>query len=113
MQNFIFGLQNIAYSIQLTLTLMLRQQLIWGFVLGFAASTLVHLIVLSDHPEQLRYMLTQTAPESFLQLTDRQPNGTYTASYSYFRREHNRVRIIFYSTIFAFLVVVAIALLKY
>lgn len=113
MQNFLFGLQNMGYSLQLTVGLLLRQQLIWGFLLGFAASTLVHFIIISDHPEYIRYILTHSAPESFLRLTERNPNGTYTLSYSYFRREHNRVRLVFYSTIGVFLVVVAIALLKY
>ncbi|MBU1167126.1 hypothetical protein KKC60_01815 [Patescibacteria group bacterium] len=113
MDNFIFSLQNIAYNINITISALLRHQLIWGFALGFAASTLIHLFVITSNPRMLPTLITKKPAESFASLSTRNKKGTYDVPYSAFKREYDRVRIVLYSVLLAFLVVVIIALVRY
>lgn len=112
MENFIFGIESIGYNINDTIIALFRHPLVWGFVLGFGASTLVHLFVVVDKPGVLPKMITKKPSEAFQELQETDKEGTYMVSYSKFQQEANRVRIIFYSVVLAFLIIVIITLLR-
>ena len=113
MENFVFGLQALASDIKITTLALLRHQMMWGFGVGFVASTMVHAFVVTDNPRQIPAMLTRDTRDSFISVMPQAPDGTYQVSYTAFQRDYNRVRIIFYSLLLAFLAVVGIALLRY
>lgn len=113
LENFAFGLQAIAHSLTINVGALLHHPMLWGFAIGFSASTFIHAFIVSDNPRAIPQMLTKPALDTFKRVSPRLPDGTYCIPYSQFQREYNRVRIVFYSTFFAFLTVVGIALLRY
>lgn len=113
MENFAFGIKALAYSIALTISALLHHPMLWGFAIGFSASTLIHAFIVSDNPRAIPQMLTKPAPDTFKRISPRLPDGTYCIPYSQFQREYNRVRVAFYSAFLAFLAVISIALLRY
>lgn len=112
MENFLFGIESIGDNINDTTIALLRHPLVWGFVLGFGASALVHFFVVVEKPGTLPKMLSKKPADVFQEIQQMNKDGTYDVSYSKFQREVNRVRIIFYSVVLAFLVVVIITLLQ-
>ena len=113
MDQFTFSVQALATSLKLTTLALLRHQVMWGFSLGFVASTLVYAFIVSENPRSLPTLLTQNERDSFLALANKTPQGTFKTSFLNFQREYNKMRFIFYTAVLAFLVVVAIALLRY
>ena len=49
MDNLLLGLHNIWMNTLTSLSRLLHEQLVWGFVLGFVASTMIHLFIMSAH----------------------------------------------------------------
>ena len=113
MENFVFGLQNIAMNISSFIPRMFFHPTIQGFLIGFAIATLINILLSSQAISTIPYMLTKKAPKSFEKIASKNPKGTYLISYSTFLHEYNQVRTSFYFAISLFLVVVTIALLKY
>lgn len=113
MDNFIFGAQNVAYNIKITLISLFQHQMVWGFAIGFSASTIIHLFIIADRPKDIPQIIRKSAPESFAALAKRDKKGTYQMSYSGFQNEYNRVRVLFYSSLLIFLIIIAIALIRY
>ncbi len=113
MDNFTFSLQALATSLKLTTLALLRHQVMWGFALGLVASTLVYAFVASENPRCIPAMMTRDERDAFMALAVRSPQGTYKTSFLSFQREYNKIRFIFYTALLAFLLVVAIALLRY
>jgi hypothetical protein len=113
MENFLFGIENIATNINSTTVALFRHPLVWGFILGFGASTLVHLFIVVDKPGVLPKMIAQKPTQSFREIASQNKSGVYSESYSKFRQEVNRVRIIFYSVMLAFLIIVIISLIRF
>ena len=112
MENFFFGIESIGANINDTIIVLLRHPLVWGFVLGFGASALVHFFVVIDKPGTLPKMLSKNPVTAFQEIQETNKSGVYNTSYSNFRLEVNRVRIIFYSVVLAFLIIVIITLIK-
>mgnify|MGYP001579194709 CR=1 FL=1 len=113
LENFAFGIKALAYSIAFTVYAFLHHPVLWGFAIGFGASTLIHAFIVSDNPRAIKHILTKPAPDSFKRVAPRLADGTYCIPYSQFQREYNRVRIVFYSAFLVFLGVIGIALLRY
>lgn len=113
MENFIFGLQNIAYNISNTIFAIMRQHLVWGFAIGFGISTMVHLFLMTENPRHIPTILFHKQAKSFSQLAPRDANGSFQISYTQFQAEYNKTKTLFYLTLCAFLGVVIIALLRY
>lgn len=113
MDTVIPALQSVGHAIHLTLVEIALQDATWGFVTGFLAATGIFAVITSENPSHLPILLTRSEYASFNQVAPRSEDGRFTASYTAFEREYNRVRIVFYLALFAFLVVVAIALLRY
>lgn len=113
MDNFFFGLHSLGFGMYHNIIIILQHQLVWGFVLGFAASTIVHLLVSTEQPKHIPHMLTKTLPGAFLEIAPKNSKGTYELSYTKFEHEYHHVRAIFYSVILAFLIVMAIAMVRY
>lgn len=113
MDNFIYGLQAVGHSIPLTLAIIVRNQLIWGFSLGFFVSTVIHVLIIANNPRQITAILTTNPAQSFHVLTPRQADGTYKMSYANFLKEHNRIRSALYIAIFVFIFVIILAMFKY
>jgi hypothetical protein len=110
--NFLFGLQNIAINIQDSIEVLASHQVVWGFALGFAASTIVHLVVITDNPRELASIITKDAAQSYQQASETDDAGTYKQSYAAYQQQYGRVKSVFYATLLVFLVVSAIALMR-
>ncbi len=95
-----------------TVIALIHHQLIWGFGLGFLASTFIHLFIATDVPRQIPLMVTKSAPDSFAKIAQRDERGAYIQSYTTFQKEHSRVRVAFYLALNTLLLVVLFALLR-
>lgn len=113
MDNFIFGLQGLARGMYHTLGSVVQQQVVWGFAIGFAASTIVHMFVTAEHPRQIPHILTKPSVQAFDKVAPRNDKGSYMISYTTFDREYHRVRSLFYVVVLAFLLVVVLAMLRF
>jgi hypothetical protein len=113
MNNFLAGVKSVAYSMNVSIQAMIRQQIVWGIVMGFALSTMIHVIIASENPRHVPHMLAHNKQAAFQKLAQKNAEGGYTTSYLQFQREFNRVRIVFYTALAAFLIVVLIGLLQY
>lgn len=112
MENFIFGIQALSITIKPILLAVVNHPLMWGFGLGFLASTMIHLFIITDIPHAIPVMVRKGPIESFQKIAPKNTKGDYLISYTDFQKEHVRVRIAFYLTILAFLVIVILALLR-
>jgi hypothetical protein len=113
MDNFIFSLQALALNIKLTIIALLRHQVMWGFGLGFTAATLVYAFIVSESPRRIPAYLTKNTRDAFLTLIPKASDGIYKTSFLAFQRDYNKVKLSFYCMVLAFLIVIAIALLKF
>lgn len=112
MDNIIFGIQAIGRSVSATTVALISHPLIWGFGIGFLASTSIHLFIVTDVPHAIPLMVTKGAPESFKRIARRDERGAYTQSYTTFQKEHSRVRIAFYLALNTLLLVILFSLLR-
>ncbi|MBI4272962.1 hypothetical protein HY621_03870 [Candidatus Uhrbacteria bacterium] len=112
MENFIFGMQGLAHTIRPTVVAVINHPLMWGFGIGFLASTCIHLFIITDIPHAIPTMLSKGLAESFQKIAPRGERGEYLLSFTEFQKDHARVRIAFYLALSTFLFVVALALLK-
>lgn len=108
-----YGLQNVAMNISSTVASLLRHQILWGFVLGFAVAATLFLFLSNDTPRNLPYLLGRNEMQSFNKLAHQSFDGSFDMSYSKFKKQAAQTRVIFYAAFFALLVVVAIALLRF
>lgn len=113
MDNFIFGLQAVSHSAPLTMVTIIRNQLIWGFSLGFFVSTVIHILIIANNPKQITAVLTANPAQSFQNLAPRQANGTYKMSYANYLKEHARIRSALFVAIFVFIFITILAMFKY
>lgn len=113
MNNFLFGLESIALSMRQTILAMMHNQLVWGLLLGFAGSIIIHLLVTAEEPRHIPQMLTRQLPKAFTKLAQRDHSGKFLTSYTRFGQEYYRARVLLYTVILAFLGVMTIALLRY
>lgn len=113
MDNFFFGLESIGQYIKYSILFLFQLEIVWGFAIGFAASTLIHLFITLDNPRHLPRMIARSATNSFHKTAPRAKDGTYLVSYTEFEEKHHRVRIVFYSAVLAFLAIVIISLVRY
>ena len=112
MENFIFGIQGLAHTIRLTLVAVINHPLMWGFGIGFLASTFIHLFIATDIPHAIPAMISKSPTESFQKIAPRGERGEYLLSFTDFQKDHARVRIAFYLALSSFLFVAALALLQ-
>ncbi len=113
MDNFFFGLQGLFSSAGITLYALLKHSLVWGFALGFCASTLIHLIILVGNPRFLPQILTKGPAESFSKIASRTNDGTYQTSYSQYAHQHHRVRTGIYLALIVLFGLILLAILRY
>lgn len=113
MDNFFFGLQNLLSSMSITLHALLRHSLVWGFALGFCASTFIHLLILVGNPRYLPHIISKGPSESFARLAPRSQNGTYETSYSQYAHQHHRVRTGIYLALAVLFALMLLAILRY
>jgi len=111
--NFIFSLQNIAANISNSSSLLIRNQLFLGFLLGYGIATVMYLFLVTENPRHVPTMILNSKSDSFQKISSRDGNGKFLLSYTTFEKDFNRLRIVIYSLLTIFLVIVAIALLFY
>lgn len=113
MNTLIAGFASAGSSLNHYLNIFIRQQLVWGFVLGFAAAAFLSLLVMTDNPRALPHLLTRSPSVSFSKLTQRDPHGTFQFSYSAFQREYHRVRLAIYGILAVALIALILSLFRY
>jgi hypothetical protein len=113
MENFILGIQAIARGLSTLLQYTARHDLFWGFAIGFFVSTLVHALIITENPRKIPSILAKPASESFAELVEKDPKGTYRQSYARFRNAVQRTKFLFSLATVLFFIVVLAALLRY
>lgn len=113
MDNFFFGLQSIAFNMRQTILALIQNQIVLGFVIGFAGSTIIHLIVSTEQPSHIPHMLTKEISSAFTKVAKRDTSGMFLTSYTKFEQDYHRTRALIYTVILAFLGVMTIALIRY
>jgi hypothetical protein len=113
MNNLLFALQNSWLNFAQTVGVFAANPGVWGFVLGFGASTIIHLLVVADNPRSVAHIITKDMSVSYNTLAERKSDGTYETSYSQFEKEYNRVRIIFFSALLALIAALGIASVRF
>lgn len=112
-QNFVFGMQAVAHSMNVTIISLLAHPLLWGVAIGFALSTAIHAIIISRSPRHYYHMLTKPPETAYKAITGATPEGEFAVSLEEFRRDHLHIRTLFYLTLLAFFAVVLLALVRY
>lgn len=113
MENLLYGLYGIAYNMEYSIFAIFQHQLVWGFVLGFAVSTIIHVLVSSEQPRHIPHMLTKDRFSAFEKVSQKDQDGTVLMSYSKFAHEYHHVRALYYIVLLAFVVVFIIAIIRY
>lgn len=113
MENSIYALQSVALAIKGTILPLIQHPMIWGFAIGFGASTMIHLFLMSDNPRQLPTMISNNVTTSFDKLAPRNQEGSYSISYTEFSKQYSKVRMTFYSMVMAFFLLVVVAIVRY
>lgn len=113
MENIIFALQNVAINIQNTISVLLSRELVWGFAIGFLASTMIHLLIVSENPRLIPHILTKSKHKSFKHLSEKDKKGAYKWAYTTFQQEYDRVKMTFYAALLAFFLFATLALARY
>lgn len=113
MDNFFFGLQSIAINMRQTLLALIQNQIIWGFIIGFAGSTIIHLFISTEQPKHIPHILTKEVSSAFTKVAKRNASGMFLTSYTKFEQDYHRTRALAYTVILAFLAVMVIALVRY
>lgn len=113
MVNFLFGVQALANYMAFLVRAMVYQPILWGFSIGFTASTMFYAFISSEDPRRIPHIITNPLHTSYAYASPQDQNGSYTLSYVHFQEEYNRVRIAFYGAVIAFLLVIAIALVQF
>lgn len=112
MNNAAFTFHAIQQDIQLTTSEFLRHEIVWGFLLGITAATIIYAFLVSEHPRNIPTMLTCDLSDSFTRVAERDMNGRFMHSYTSFTREYRFLRITFYAVVLLILVVGIIALFR-
>jgi hypothetical protein len=113
MDNLFFGLQSIAINMRQTILALIQNQIIWGFIIGFGGSTVVHLLVSTEQPKHIPHILTKEVSSAFNKVAKRNSSGMFLTSYTKFEQDYHRTRALAYTVILAFLAIMIIALLRY
>lgn len=113
MDNFILGIQALAYGINLTIGTILQLELFWGFAIGFFVSTLIHAFLISEHPRNIPKLLFYDIGTSFQQLSHRAKNGTYTSSFSHFMHMAETVKLLFALSFLLSMLIIFLALIRF
>jgi len=113
MNNFIFGVDAVLFSMSTIIKSLIRYPLFWGFAVGFLVSTLVHGFLISGNPKHVPVILFNENSASFQKLHKQKKNGLYTNSYSDFLKIAERVKLVFSLAFLLFASIVLLALLKF
>ncbi|MDP3970211.1 MAG: hypothetical protein Q8P90_00765 [bacterium] len=113
MENFILGIQANARELSLMLKYFARFELFWGFAIGFFVSTIAHGFIISDNPKHIPTILFSDNAVSFEKLYKKDKEGSYLSSYSTFVKIVDKVKFIFSLSIFLFVFIVFISLIRY
>jgi len=112
MTNFFYGIQANLYSLSITVKNATQYQLLWGFALGFFASTLVHAFLITENPAHLPVMLFNSKSQSFLKINKPNESGSFQVSYQKFSQTVDKVKFVFAVAVVFFLFIIFLALLK-
>lgn len=112
-ENFLFGLQALFRSINLTVTEFVQLDLIQGVFLGFLLATLIHMIVYSDRIRYFRSYVFGDPALFFEEVHNKFPGEGYMQSYMAFKKALLRVRFALYLTIVVFLLLIVLVVFRY
>lgn len=115
MDNFFFGIVAVMRGGSFVLENILEYQLLWGFGLGFLVAALVHALLYGNSPRNFSDLLFKDKAIAFQKMAKakRKKDGTYVGSYSEFKQTCSSVRVIFVMSVFIFLVIVLISIIKF
>lgn len=113
MDNFIFSIVSAGHIIHYTLKSLIMNEATGGFLIGFIGAGIIAMLVITEHPKRIPLILAHSPSDSFKKVMKKGKKGTYFVSYSAFQREYNRIRVVFYSMLTMFFVVVIFAFIKY
>ena len=113
MSNLIFGLENMWMSLVNTGRDLIESQITWGFAFGFMASTVIHLLVISDHPKRIPHIVSKSLKDSYQHLNPEDSLAPGYKTLDHFKREYHRVRIVVASTSLILAVIIILAVVRW
>lgn len=113
LQNLFHGLDAMGLYLKSVFLGFVFHPVVLGFLIGFFASTGIHMILIAQNGQQLKSMILKPADRSYIELHSANNHGAYDASYSQFLRDYHRVRIAFYSAVTVFMATIMIVLMRF
>ena len=110
--NVSYGIESTVFYLKSLLVSFLYHQMVLGFAFGFLAATGIYMLLLAEEPSHIPKILTNPPNVCFEKIAQKQVNGTYQTSYTEFQDNYFKIKILFYTTILAFLLVLGATLLK-
>lgn len=109
MDNLLFGIEADLRSVYYTTLAMLRHPIIWGFLLGFAFSTLIHMLIMVEQAKHLPHILTKKVDHAYDHLKE---HHGLSHSLGEFTRHHKKIRLMASVLVFTGLVVIIVLTLS-
>lgn len=110
--NFSYGIEAAFLHMKTILISLLYHEVTLGFAFGFLAATGIYIFLLAEEPAHIPIILANKEAVSFEKIASKSDNGTYQTSYIQFQKTYNKIKILVYSTILAFLTLASIVLLS-
>lgn len=93
MENLWFGLESIFRMAYYNTLALINHPIAWGFAFGFAASTMIHILVIAERAHHIPHMLTKKPAHAYKHLKEK--HGLDMAR-ELFEDKHHKMRITFY-----------------
>ncbi len=110
--NFTYGIYAIVLQMKSMLASLIFHEITLGFGFGFLAATGIYVILLAEEPAHIPLILAHKPNVCFEKIASRSENGTYQTSYTEFQKMYDKIKVLVYSSILAFLVLASIVLLS-
>lgn len=113
LQNFMLGVDALGLYLKSIVLSFLHHQVVLGFLLGFIASTSIHMIVVAERTRHIPHIITKQPAASYRAITSQDESGAYNESYFHFLKAYYRVRIAFYSAAVTLLAIILVVIMRF
>lgn len=110
MSNLFSGLQADAINIKYTMIALFQHPLVEGFLLGIAASTIIHMVIVAEDPRTIPCLLARKPHHAFSKIYHKTQDQVDEAVYNEFLKTYKRVNLLFYITVILFLLVMLLSI---
>jgi|GEM_PF-1305776 len=111
--NFIFGAYGIGRGIEDSILFLIHQPLLWGFAIGFLLASILHSLLICEHPKHYLHVIVSSNEKSFKTMCPPALNGSYKVSYFYYSKIANGIKIFFSLSMLIFIFIIFLSLLRF